>query len=174
MRGRDAVRLDRFDILDTEVSPASGFITADVLTVRQAVLAMPSATARLLFILWSIATTVSQVSAAAPDRIIIYDSYWMKHTARRSSSARTSRPPWRPRPAAAPRPCLSLQCPGRDVAGPWSDDRVPTSAAWIPSAPRRASCPISARSSPCWKAGHSARGGSRSTGDNLLNSWKPT
>jgi thymidylate kinase len=80
-RGFDAVRLDRFDILDAEVSPASVFIAADVLTVRQAVLAMPSASARLLFILWSIATTVSQVATGDPDRIIIHDSYWMKHTA---------------------------------------------------------------------------------------------
>lgn len=80
-RGLDAVRLDRFDILDSQVSPASGFIDTDVLTVRQAVLAMPSASARLLFILWSIAVTVSQAVAAKPDRIIIHDSYWMKHTA---------------------------------------------------------------------------------------------
>jgi thymidylate kinase len=81
-RGFDAVRLDRFDILDPRLSPASGFIDTDVLTVRQSVLAMPTATARLLFILWSMAITASsQLKDAPEDRVIIYDSYWMKHTA---------------------------------------------------------------------------------------------
>ena len=81
-KGVDAVRLDRFDVLDPQLSPASGFIKADVLTVRQAVLAMPTATARLLFMLWSMAVTASSQMLSAPkDRVIIFDSYWMKHTA---------------------------------------------------------------------------------------------
>ncbi|MEA3035258.1 MAG: hypothetical protein QOH04_1017 [Sphingomonadales bacterium] len=81
-RGVDAVRLDRFDIVDPQLSPASRFIDADVPTVRQSVLAMPTATARLLFILWSMALTASsQLDRASADRVILYDSYWMKHTA---------------------------------------------------------------------------------------------
>lgn len=81
-RGVDSVRLDRFDIVDPQLSPASRFIEADVLTVRQSVLAMPTATARLLFILWSMALTASsQLDGAPEDRVILYDSYWMKHTA---------------------------------------------------------------------------------------------
>jgi thymidylate kinase len=38
--------------------------------------------ARLLFMLWSMALTVSQhVNQGGSDRVVIYDSYWMKHTA---------------------------------------------------------------------------------------------
>lgn len=82
VRGIDAVHLDRFDILDPSLSPTCGFIRADTLGVRQSVLAMPTATARLLFILWSMAITASsKIQGAAKDRVILYDSYWMKHTA---------------------------------------------------------------------------------------------
>ena len=81
-RGVDAVRLDRFDILDPALSPASAFVDADTLTVRRSVLAMPTAAARLLFILWSMAITASsQLKDAPAKRVILYDSYWMKHTA---------------------------------------------------------------------------------------------
>ena len=81
-KGVDAIRIDRFDILDSRLSPASAFIDTDVLTLRNSVMAMPTASARLLFILWSIAiTTASQLADAPADRVIVYDSYWMKHTA---------------------------------------------------------------------------------------------
>lgn len=79
-RGHDAICLSRFDILDPELSPASAFIDCDILTVRQSVMAMPTATARLLFTLWSMAVTAAS-QLAVPGRVIIYDSYWMKHTA---------------------------------------------------------------------------------------------
>jgi thymidylate kinase len=81
-RGLDSVRIDRFDILDADISPASSFIKADILAVRKSVLAMPSAASRLLFTLWSMGlTAASQIAQGEPDRIIVYDSYWMKHTA---------------------------------------------------------------------------------------------
>ncbi len=81
-RGIHAVRLDRFDILDPKLSPASAFIKTDVLTVRQSVMAMPAAQSRLLFILWSIAiATASQLKDGPPNCVLIHDSYWMKHTA---------------------------------------------------------------------------------------------
>jgi len=79
--GMDAVRLDRFDILNSRLSPPSAFITTDVKTLRESTLLMP-ASARLLFMLWSMALTVSQqLDGANPEKIVIYDSYWMKHTA---------------------------------------------------------------------------------------------
>lgn len=80
-RNVDAVRLDRFDILDPNLSPASSFIETDVLTLRESVMAMPTAPSRLLFMLWSMAVTVGSQGEGAPDRVVIYDSYWMKHTA---------------------------------------------------------------------------------------------
>jgi thymidylate kinase len=81
-RGIDAVRLDRFDILDAKLSPASSFIDTDVLTLRQSVLQMPTASARLLFMLWSMAITVShQLNNGDAGKVVVYDSYWMKHTA---------------------------------------------------------------------------------------------
>lgn len=81
-KGIDAVRIDRFDILDSRLSPASGFIDTDILTLRESYMAMPTASARLLFILWSIAiTTGSQLADPRSRRVVIYDSYWMKHTA---------------------------------------------------------------------------------------------
>ncbi len=80
-KGFDAVRLDRFDILNHAMTPASRFIETDILTLRQSVMAMPSASARLLFILWSMAITASSQINDHPGRVIIYDSYWMKHTA---------------------------------------------------------------------------------------------
>lgn len=80
--GVEAVRLDRFDILNPTLSPASAFIDTDVQTLRNSVLQMPTATARLLFMLWSMAVTVSShLDQADASRVIIYDSYWMKHTA---------------------------------------------------------------------------------------------
>lgn len=81
-RGVDSVRLDRFDILDPRLSPASAFIDTDVTTLRESVMAMPTAAPRLLFMLWSMAITASsQLQNAPPGRVIIYDSYWMKHSA---------------------------------------------------------------------------------------------
>jgi thymidylate kinase len=80
--GIDAVRLDRFDILNPALSPASAFIDTDVQTLRNSVLQMPTASARLLFMLWSMAVTVSaHLDRADAGKVIIYDSYWMKHTA---------------------------------------------------------------------------------------------
>lgn len=80
--GVNAVRLDRFDILNPQLSPSTTFVNADVLSVRQAVLRMPTPTARLLFMLWSMASTAShQLAEAGAADVVVYDSYWMKHTA---------------------------------------------------------------------------------------------
>jgi thymidylate kinase len=80
--GVDAVRLDRFDILNSQLSPSSSFIDTDVLTLRQSVLQMPTASARLLFILWSMAITMSHhAEETDAGKVVVYDSYWMKHTA---------------------------------------------------------------------------------------------
>lgn len=74
-------RLDRFDILDREATPAAAFVNSDIDGLRQYALDMP-APARLLFYLWSMALTVtSKMAATDRPQVLIYDSYWIKHVA---------------------------------------------------------------------------------------------
>lgn len=80
-RGINAIRLDRFDILNPELCPPCSFIKSDANALRQHALAMPSP-ARLLFLYWSMTLTISQqLDSGDPTRVVIFDSYWMKHTA---------------------------------------------------------------------------------------------
>lgn len=77
-----AVRMDRFDILDHDLCPSAAFVRDGRDSLREHALHMPDP-ARLLFILWSMAMTVSspKLRESDPQPVIIYDSYWMKHVA---------------------------------------------------------------------------------------------
>jgi thymidylate kinase len=73
--------VSKWDVLDETLHPEARFLRGTRLSEFRVCIAEMPSLARSLFIMWLYAEALGQVAAAADDRVVLLDGFWMKHAA---------------------------------------------------------------------------------------------